>query len=160
MPKNGLLPLVCLFLVVVLRSLLSGAFTAGPHDIPGIIPVLCLALGKAAGGFAGDGLGFRNSAVLSLGGAALLLILSRGYVTLLSLFLFNMTMPLTLHEAAKLLPGAKGAAFGLLTLALFIGMVPRFIGISPSLSPLAWAALVALSLGLLLIGMSREARRG
>ena len=159
-PKNGLLPLICLFLVVVLRSLLSGAFTAGPHDIPGIIPVLCLALGKAAGGFAGDGLGFRNSAVLSLGGAALLLILSRGYVTLLSLFLFNMTMPLTLHEAAKLLPGAKGAAFGLLTLALFIGMVPRFIGISPSLSPLAWAALVALSLGLLLIGMSREARRG
>ncbi len=157
-PKSTLFPLVCLFFVVVLRSLLSGAFSTGPHDIPGIIPVLCLALGKAAGGFAGDGLGFRNAAVLSLGGAALLLLLPRGYVTLLSLFLFNMTMPLTLHEAAKLLPGTKGAVFGLLTLALFVGMIPRFISISLSLSPLAWTALVFLSLGLLLVGLREEVR--
>ena len=157
-PKNDLLPLLCLFFVVVFRSLLSGAFFTGLTDIPGIVPVLCLALGKAAGGFAGDRMGFRNVAVLSLGGAALLLLLPRGYVTLLSLFLFHMTMPLTLHEAAKLLPGAKGAAFGLLTLALFVGILPRFAGMSLSPPSLVWPALVFLSLGLLLIGLRGEVR--
>ena len=33
----------------------------------------------------------------------------------LAVFLFNMTMPITLWAAARLLPGAKGFAFGLLT---------------------------------------------
>ena len=69
-------------------------------------------------------------------------------------------MPLTLYEASRLLPGAKGAAFGLLTLALFIGILPRFVGLPLSLPSFAWAALSLLSLGLLLVGLKKEARHG
>ncbi len=156
--RGDRLPLLCLFLVVALRSLLGGgAFSTGLSDLPGLVPVLCLALGKAAGGFAGDRLGAKRTAVLSLGAAAALLLLPRGYVTLAALFLFNMTMPLTLHEAARRLSGAKGAAFGLLTCALFVGMLPRFAGLVPALPAYAWAALVLLSLGLLWAGLGKEA---
>ena len=158
--KDSLLPLVCLFFVVVIRSLMSGAFSTGLSSLPGLVPVLCLALGKMAGGFAGDRLGLRPAAVISLCGTALLLFLPRGYATLAALFLFNMTMPLTLHEAARLLPGAKGTAFGLLTLALFVGVLPRFAGMPLSFPSHAWAAVSLLSLGLLLIGLRKEVRHG
>lgn len=161
LPKGDRLPLVCLFLVVALRSMLGGgAFSSELPDLPGLVPVLCLALGKAAGGFLGDRLGLRRTAVLSLSTAAALLLLPRGYVTLLSLFLFNMTMPLTLLEAARRLPGAKGTAFGLLTCALFVGMLPRFAGLSFALPGYAWAGLVLLSLGLLWAGLRKEAAHG
>ena len=160
-PRGDILPLLCLFLVVVLRSLLgAGAFSTGLYDLPGVVPVLCLALGKAAGGFVGDRLGLRRTAALSQGAAAALLLLPRGYMTLLSLFLFNMTMPLTLHEAARLLPGAKGGAFGLLTLALFVGMLPRFAGASLALPSFVWAGLVLLSLSLLWVGLRKEKAHG
>ena len=161
LPKENLLPLLCLFLVVALRSMLgSGAFSTGLSALPGLIPVLCLALGKAAGGFLRDCWGLKRTGVLSLGAAAVLLLLPRGYVTLAALFLFNMTMPLTLYEAARRLPGARGAAFGLLTCALFVGMLPRFAGFAPDLPGYAWAALVLLSLGLLWVGLRKEAARG
>ena len=161
LPKGDGLPLICLFLVVTLRSLLSGgAFSTGLVDLPGLVPVLCLAFGKAAGGLLGDRLGLRQTAVLSLGTAAALLLLPRGYGTLFSLFLFNMTMPLTLLEAARLLPGAKGTAFGLLTCALFVGMLPRFGGLAPALPGYAWAGLVLLSLGLLWAGLRKDAVHG
>ena len=45
-------------------------------------------------------------------------------------------------------------------LALFAGMLPRFAGVSPGLSSPVWAALVLVSLGLLLTGIGREARHG
>ena len=161
LPKGDRLPLVCLFLVVALRSMLGGgSFSPELPDLPGLVPVLCLAAGNAAGGFLGDRLGLRRTAALSLGAAAALLLLPRGYVTLLSLFLFNMTMPLTLLEAARRLPGAKGTAFGLLTCALFVGMLPRFGGLSFALPGYAWAGLVLLSLGLLWAGLRKEAAHG
>lgn len=157
MDRSVFLPLLCLFLVVVLRSVLSGeAFSTGQVNIPGVVPVLLLASGKAAGGFLGDRIGLRKTAVLSLGATALLMLMPRGYGTLLALFLFNMTMPLTLYEAACLLPGAKGAAFGLLTCALFVGVLPRFSGMTLSLPSSLWAILVMLSLGLLWIGLRKE----
>ena len=161
LPKGDVLPLLSLFLVVVLRSLLSSdTFSTGNAPVPGLVPVLCLALGKAAGGFAGDRLGLRQTAILSLGLTAVLLILPRGYVTLAALFLFNMTMPLTLFEAARLLSGAKGGAFGLLTCALFAGMLPRFLGVTGRLPKTLWAGLVLLSLGLLMAGLRKEKAHG
>lgn len=161
LPKGGMLPLLCLFLVVALRSRLSGdAFSAGLQDVPGVLPVLCLASGKAAGGFLGDGLGLRRTAALSLGAAAILLLFPADWTSLLGMFLFNMTMPLTLLAAARLLPGAKGCAFGLLTLALFVGMMPRFLDITQALPGLFGAAQVLLSLGLLWAGLGKERAHG
>lgn len=39
-----------------------------------------------------------------------------------------MTMPVTLWAVARILPGAKGFSFGLLTFALFLGFCPSYLG--------------------------------
>ena len=74
-----------------------------------------------------------------------------------AVFLFNMTMPITLWAAARLIPGAKGFAFGLLTFALFLGFLPTWLG-WPSVLIQPWAmALTALvSAILLLLGLKGE----
>ena len=41
-----------------------------------------------------------------------------------------MTMPITLWAAARLMPGGKGFAFGLLTFALFLGYIPTALGLT------------------------------
>ena len=164
LPKGGALPLAALFLVVVLRSFLgtTDAFRAGPFPslppvLAGLIPVLCLALGKAAGGFVCDAVGPRVTGIASLALCALLLLFPASpYITLAALFLFNMTMPITLYASARLLPGAKGTAFGLLTAALFMGCVPYFMGVRMSAPAFANALLAILSLGLLLAGLKKE----
>ena len=75
-----------------------------------------------------------------------------------AVFLFNITMPLTLWAAARALPGARGFSFGLLTLGLFVGCLPSFLG-WPSLltGPWAYAAAALLSLALLWRPMGKEA---
>ena len=84
--------------------------------------VLCLAAGKAYGGFHGDRNGHIPTAILSLGICAIFLFFPlHPLLTLAALFLFNMSMPLTLFASARILKGAKGTAFGLLTAALFMG---------------------------------------
>ena len=79
---------------------------------------------------------------------------------LLAVFLFNMTMPMTLWAAAQLLPGAKGFGFGLLTFALFVGYLPVYLG-WPAVFGNVWAcaAAAALSLALLWRPLGKEALR-
>ena len=152
------LPLVPLFLVVVLRSWM-GLGQSFPWKAEWSLPlVLALALGKAAGGFLMDAVGPRRAAGWSLGLAAALYLLS-GHPApgLLAVFLFNMTMPMTLWAVAKLLPGAKGFGFGLLTFALFLGYLPVYLG-WPAVFGNAWACTAAavLSLALLWKPMGRR----
>ena len=166
LPKNGLPLLALLFLVVVLRSFMgtTAAFSTGTllggltPALAGLIPVLCLAGGKAAGGFVSDRLKPIPTAIGSLGLCALLLFFPlHPSFALVALFLFNMSMPITLFGAARLLKGAKGGAFGLLTAALFIGTVPTFLGVSLPASPWLYGGFAVLSLALLVIGL-REPR--
>lgn len=123
--------LIPLFLVVVLRSYM-GMNQAFPWKGEGqwaAVLVLALALGKTAGGFAMDRLGARRASVWSLGlAAALYLACALPLPGLLAVFLFNMTMPVTLWAAARTVPGAKGFTFGLLTFGLFLGFLPSFLG--------------------------------
>lgn len=165
-PKGGLRLLALLFFVVVLRSFMgtTAAFSTGdllaglPAVWAGLIPVLCLALGKAAGGFAADRLKPIPTAIASLGLCALLLFFPLGPVlALVAQFLFNMSMPLTLFQSARLWKGAKGGAFGLLTAALFMGVVPFFLGVSIPSSNVLFGALAAVS-GVLLVFGLREAK--
>lgn len=161
-PKCGGVLLALLFLVVALRSLMgtTAAFSTGnllsalPPVWAGLVPVLCLAGGKAAGGFAADRFKTIPTAIVSLGVCAVLLFfpLHPG-MALCALFLFNMSMPLTLFASAKLWRGAKGGAFGLLTAALYIGIVPYFLGVSLPASPALFGALAAVSGVLLVIGL-------
>ena len=155
------LPLVPLFLVVVLRSWMGLGQSFPWKAAWGLPLVLALALGKAVGGFLMDAVGPRRAAGWSLGLAAALYLLSGAPLPgLLAVFLFNMTMPMTLWAAAQLLPGAKGFGFGLLTFALFVGYLPVYLG-WPAVFGNVWAyaAAAALSLALLWRPLGKEALR-
>ena len=155
------LPLVPLFLVVILRSWMGLGQSFPWKAAWGLPLVLALALGKAAGGFLMDAVGPRRAAGWSLGLAAALYLLSGAPLPgILAVFLFNMTMPMTLWAAAQLLPGAKGFGFGLLTFALFVGYLPVYLG-WPAVFGNVWAcaAAAALSLALLWRPLGKEALR-
>ncbi|MBR2596513.1 MAG: hypothetical protein IKE06_09355, partial [Solobacterium sp.] len=82
------------------------------------------------GGFAAAKYGRLHSAVITLVMAAVLFAVPVMPAGLLALFLFNMTMPMTLYRLYQALPEQPGFAFGLLTFALFIGFVPKLAGLT------------------------------
>ena len=150
--------LLPLFLVVVLRSYM-GMNQSFPWKSQWVLVLtLALVLGKTARGFLMDSLGPRRASALSLGlAAALYLASALPLPGTLAVFLFNMTMPVTLWAAARFMPGAKGFAFGLLTFALFLGYLPSYLG-WPSLltRPAAYACAALLSLAMLWPVLGRE----
>lgn len=160
LPQGGVKLAALLTAVVVLRS-----YMGFNQTLPwkgewhwGLIVTLALVLGKASGGFLCDWLGPKKAAALSLGLSAVLYLCS-GVPVLgtAAVFLFNMTMPITLWAAARLMPGAKGFAFGLLTFALFLGFLPTWLGWPSILTrPWAMALAAALSAVLLLLGLKGE----
>lgn len=150
--------LACCFLVVVLRSYL-GMILSFPWKTGGwnLWIVCAVVFGKAAGGFLGDRLGMLQSSVLSLGLSALLFCLSSFPLAgVVAVFLFNMTMPITLWAVARLLPDKKGFAFGMLTFALFLGFLPVWLG-WPALfgGGNGYAVGALCSLALLALGLKR-----
>ena len=114
-----------------------------------------LVLGKCAGGFLADKIGAVRASNVSLALAAGLYLLSGLPLPgTLAVFLFNMTMPITLWAVARAMPAARGFTFGLLTFALFLGFLPSWLG-WPSLltGPVAYAAVALASLLLLWRGL-------
>lgn len=155
---SPLLPLAGLLLVVCLRSY-CGAILSFPwkEGLWAWAALLAVALGKALGGFACDRLGAIRASAASLGLCSLLFLFSQSSPILgtLAVLLFNMTMPITLWAAARLLSGCHGAAFGLLTFGLFMGLCPAYFGFDWA-GGWAYALLSALSLGLLLPSLPRQ----
>ncbi len=150
-----------LFLVVVLRSYMgmNQVFAWKSGGGWALVLTLALVLGKTAGGFAMDRVGAQRASAGSLGlAAALYLASALPLPGTLAVFLFNMTMPVTLWAAARALPGAKGFSFGLLTFALFLGYLPSWLG-WPSLlaGPVSYTAAAVLSLVLLWFPLRKEA---
>ena len=155
---NGYGTLLPLFLVVVLRSYMGMNQAFAWKAEWAIALTLALVLGKTSGGFVMDALGGRRASGWSLGlAAALYLFSALPLPGILAVFLFNMTMPVTLWAAAKTMPGAKGFTFGLLTFALFLGFLPSFMG-WPSLltGPISYAVVAAASLLLLWFPLRKE----
>lgn len=145
--------------VVAVRSLVGlNLEFSWRHGGWGAAAVCALALGKAAGGFAADHFGLTRTAAVTLSAAAVLFCFSQNPLAgLAAIFLFQMSMPLTLAGAARLLPGARGFAFGLLTFALFAGLALVYWG-APPLSGVSASALAAAS-ALLLAMCLREAEK-
>lgn len=147
--------LMFLFIVVVLRSFM-GAHMDFSWKAGFTGSALCtgaLLLGKAAGGILADLSGKMKASVFSLLSAAALFLFSGSMAAgLLAVFLFNMTMPITMRGSAKWLPEYPGTAFGLLSFALFLGYLPdRFAAIAlPAFFP---SAACAVSLLLLAAGL-------
>ena len=148
------LTLGCLTLVVVLRSLLGSLFDFPWKAALGPAMTCAVVLGKALGGVLSDRFGLRRTAAVSLLLAALLFVFSDSAPAgLAAVFLFNMTMPMTLWGAARRLPTHKSFAFGLLTFALFLGILPVFLDWAMPPALLTCLAGTLLSLPLLLIGV-------
>lgn len=155
MPKQPF-RLLALFLVVLLRSLLGMCLaTPWKTGIWVILGAVLGALGKAAGGIAGDRLGGRRAAAISLLAAGVLLLLPASPAAGVSAgFLVQISMPITLRDSASLCPGGEGFVFGLMTFALFLGFLPAQWGLS--LVGLAAAAPAAVSAVLLYFAAGRD----
>ena len=128
-----IIPLVvCSFLVVVLRSYIGMAviFSWKTTVFAAVISTLAIVFGKAAGGFLAVKLGLLRTAVVSLSAAAVFYLFS-GFMPagVLALFLFNMTMPITLFLLIRNLPGLPGLSFGFLTFGLFLCFLPTYFGL-------------------------------
>lgn len=144
------LALLCLFTVVCLRSyggiIMEFSWKIGTWAW---IFAACVVLGKALGGFLADSIGSLKASILSLGLAGVLFLFSNiPACGVAAILLFNMSMPITLHAAANELGDHKGAAFGLLTLALFLGMLPIYAGASGT--NIVYGLICAASIALLL----------
>lgn len=149
--------LLLLFLVVVLRSCV-GMLLEIPWKGEGhwaLTVTFALVAGKAAGGILAQRFGAVRTAVISLLLSGICFYFAGiPFFGTLGVLLFNMTMPLTLWAAAKLLPGRGGLAFGLLTFALFIGFLPTAFGMA-AFSGKRAAVLSLISLALLLPGLKK-----
>lgn len=156
---------LCLFTAVLFRSyagtimrygwkkaFLAFLFTAG------------IVFGKMSGGIIGDRAGWRRTAVVSLALSGLLFLGADRHAVcgIAAVFLFNMTMPLTLSALAKMYPDREGMAFGLTTLALFLGTLPSLAesaGILRAGGSGLLPAVCAVSLVLMAAGLKREDRK-
>ena len=155
--------LIPLFLVVVLRSYMgmNQQFDWKNQWHWGFILVLALALGKMAGGLLMDRLGAKKASVFTLVTAAVLYLFSGHPIPgILAVFLFNMTMPVTLWAVAQITPGMKGFTFGLLTFGLFIGYLPSAFGLPSLLVNYPLYSLVTLGSLFLLLMVYRAFRKG
>lgn len=158
-----ILALVLLFVVVILRSYfgLTMSFPWKQEGYLALILVIGVVLGKTAGGFLRDKSGAQPTSIVSLGLAAVLFCFSNNPISgITAVFLFNMTMPITLWAMGRIMPGAKGFSFGLLTFALFLGYLPFFYGATPTGStPLFYAIGAVISLALLFMALRRAGLR-
>ncbi len=156
----AILSIVCL-MVVFLRSYIGMAVVLPWKTgvLTGCAAVLAVAGGKVAGGFGAAGYGVRRTVIASLALAAFCYLFSALLpIGLAAVFLFNMTMPITLYWMVCGMPGRPGFAFGLLTFGLFLGFLPGYFGLLPEAGgEIVGCAGAVLSL-LLLQGIGR--RRG
>ncbi len=124
--------IVCLVTTVVIRSYVGSilAFDWKADIGFAILAVCAVVFGKMLGGIIGDRIGFKSISLISLVTSACLFLFAfeSPIIGILAILLFNMTMPITLTALSNILNNNKGMAFGLLTLALFIGIVPIFLG--------------------------------
>lgn len=153
---------VCCLLVVILRSYIGMAvsFPWKTGVLAGVFSVLAVVGGKMAGGFLAAWKGLYRTAAVSLVLAAVCYLFSSVMpLGLAALFLFNMTMPITLYWMICAFPQMPGFAFGCLTFALFLGFLPGYLGVQP-----AWTGNVIggagsiLSLLLLAAGIGKSRR--
>ena len=151
----------CLF-VVILRSYIGMAisFSWKTTVLAGTLAVCAVVFGKVAGGFAAAAFGIRRTMAISLGAAALCFLLSGNMAAgVMALFLFNMTMPVTLCGLAALMPRNPGFAFGLTTLALLAGVGITYFWAMPA-AAVKPAVAVMIVVAAVCIGLAVNNRKG
>ena len=156
------LAVASLFIVVCVRSYvgLTLSFDWKTQAFWGVALLVALVLGKSFGGVLSDRFGMMRTAGVSLALSVCLFAFPHVPVAgVLAVFLFNMTMPMTLWALSRIFNHARGFAFGTLTLALFLGFLLTIVHREP-LIPMGWGFSIAalLSLVLIVIGIRPVAR--
>lgn len=136
---NAVLPfsavLVLCLISVVIRAYIGAAIPLAWRNTPLLIllPGLAACAGKAAGGYIADAFGAKNTGVITLLLSIPLLCLGYGHPVFctVGIFLFNITMPVTLCAVASVFPYNPGLSFGLTTLGLLCGSVPTSFFVLP-----------------------------
>lgn len=130
--KHFLMIILC-FLVVIIRSYtgMAVSFDWKTGFAAGLICVIFVVLGKMAGGILAAKFGMKRVIVLSLILAAVCYYFGDcGVFGVTALFMFNMTMPITLYLLVNKIRSLSGFFFGLLTFGLFLGFLPTYFEIS------------------------------
>ncbi len=148
---------LCCLLVVIMRSYIGMTviFSWKTSIFSGLIAVLAVVFGKMAGGFLAARYGILQTSTVSLFFAAITYFHSASMpFGIAALFLFNITMPITLYLMVHHFPQMPGFSFGFLTFGLFLGFLPAYF----ELPNIAGGHLIgcvgsALSLLLLYIGI-------
>ena len=130
--NNKQIVMCCLLITICIRGYLGLIlnFEWKSSFAIGLVCVTAVVLGKILGGILGDKFGWRKISTLSLIISAILFIFAfdNSICGILAILLFNMTMPITLTALSNMFNNNKGMAFGLTTLALFIGAIPVLFG--------------------------------
>ncbi|MFA6354200.1 MAG: hypothetical protein WCX12_00750 [Candidatus Paceibacterota bacterium] len=127
--------LLLVFLSVTIRSLV-GFIVFFPWKLNFnllIALTIAVVLGKGFGGILADKFGWIRVAVGSLFLSIPFLVFGSNipYLAITGMFLFNITMPVTLVAISNILPGRPAFAFGLTCFALLIGAFPVFTNLKP-----------------------------
>jgi FSR family fosmidomycin resistance protein-like MFS transporter len=123
--------LLLVLLSIAIRSLV-GTMLVFPWKTSldlAIVLTAAIVLGKGLGGILADKFGWIKIAIGSLILSIPLLILGANvpFLAIIGMFLFNITMPITLTAISNIMPGRPGFAFGITCLALVIGALPSLI---------------------------------
>ncbi|MCX6748941.1 MAG: hypothetical protein NT076_05025 [Candidatus Pacearchaeota archaeon] len=130
--KSNIFWLIVIFILlsVIIRSFIGFmiVFPWKSNLTLGILFILGVFLGKAFGGILGDKFGWMKVGVTSLLISAFLLAFGANnpILGIIGIFLFNMTMPITLTIISNMFLGRPGFAFGLTVLALIVGTLPFY----------------------------------
>jgi FSR family fosmidomycin resistance protein-like MFS transporter len=126
------------FLSIAIRSLVGSILVFPWKTRIDLLFVLtgAVVLGKGLGGILADKFGWIKVAVGALALSIPFLIFGTNIplFAIIGMFLFNITMPVTLTVISNILPGRPGFAFGLTALALILGALPAFFSIKQILA--------------------------
>ena len=130
--------LLLVFLSIAIRSLVGAVLVFSWKTNIDLLIILTSAvvLCKGLGGILADKFCWIRVAVGALILSIPFLVFGTNipYLAIIGMFLFNITMPITLVAISNILPGRPGFAFGLTCLALIFGMLPAFFSIKQALS--------------------------
>ena len=129
--KNDWIVIICIFITVCIRSYVGMilSFTWKSSFAFALLATFGVVFGKMLGGIIGDKIGFEKISIsLLISAICFIFSFTNPIIGIIAILLFNMTMPITLICLSNIFDNNKGLAFGLLTLALFIGAVPTFVG--------------------------------
>ena len=148
--------IICIFFTVALRSYVGMilAFSWKSTFIYALLFIIGVVLGKMMGGIIGDKIGYKKISIsLIISAICFIFAFDNPIIGIIAVLLFNMTMPITLICLSNIFENNKGLAFGLLTLALFVGAVPTFLGMNQLFSQIGLFTLTILSSILLYISL-------